>query len=145
MQTTWILTADAAEGIIYKTSGGKGELIEHMRFEHPQSRLRDRELTTDLPGRAYDSAGHGRHAMEQTVDPKRHEAETFAGELTEYLHRACNSGACERLYIAAPPAFLGMLRERYSKPVRQALKQELDNHLLAKEPRELRRHLPEYL
>jgi protein required for attachment to host cells len=145
MQTTWILTADTAEGFIYKSAGGKSELVEHAHFEHPESRLHDRDLTTDLPGRAYDSAGHGRHAMEQSVDPKKHEAERFAKELLEYLHRACSNGACEKLYVAAPPAFLGMLRGHYSKPVQQALKLELDSHLVDRKPDELRKRLPEYL
>ena len=145
MQTTWVLAADAAGGVIYTTSGGRAELVEHQHFAHPQSRLHDRELTTDLPGRAFDSAGQGRHAMEQQVDPKKHEAERFAGELAEYLHRACSAGECEKLYIVAPPTFLGMLRERYSKPVAQALKMEMDNHLVARKPDELRKRLPEYL
>ncbi|MDX8408092.1 MAG: host attachment protein [Mariprofundaceae bacterium] len=145
MQRIWILTADNAEAVIYSSNGGRSDLIEHKRFTHPQSRLHDRDLTSDLPGRTYDSAGHGRHAMEQPLDPKKHEAATFAKQLADYLHHACSDGSCNKLYIAASPAFLGLLREHYSKPVQQVLAQELDCNLVAQPADSVRSHFPEYL
>jgi len=145
MKRIWILTADNAEAVIYQSNGGKSDLIEHKRFTHPQSRQHDRELTSDLPGRTYDSAGHGRHAMEQPLDPKKHEAATFAKELADYLHQACSTGACDKLYIAAAPAFLGLLREHYSKPVQQVLAEELDRNLISQAADAVRSHFQEYI
>ena len=145
MQSTWILAAGKAEAVIYTSRGGKNGLAEHRRFEHPEGRMHDRELTSDLPGRAYDSSGQGRHAMEQAVDPKTHSAIGFAKELAEQLHRACDAGECRKLYIAAPPAFLGLLREKYSKPVQDALALELNNNLVGLNADEVRGHLPEYI
>jgi len=145
MQTTWILTAGNADAVIYASRGGKSDLSEHKRFEHPRGRMHDRELTSDLPGRAYDSSGKGRHAMEQSVDPKKHEAIIFAKQLSEYLHHACTTGTCNKLYIAAPPAFLGILREHYSTPVEQALALEVNNNLVSLGANEVRGHFPEYL
>jgi len=145
MQTTWILTADNAEAVIYTSSGGKNDLSEHKRFSHTASRLHDRELTSDLPGRAYDSSGQGRHAMEQQLDPKKHEAMLFAKDLADFLHHACTTGSCDKLYVAAAPAFLGILREHYSKPVKAALVQELDANLVSQSAADMRSHFPEYL
>ena len=145
MDTIWVLSAASADAVVYKSKGGKDGLHEHKRFEHAQARLHDRELTTDLPGRAYDSAGHGRHAMEQPTDPKRHEADAFARELADYLEHGCTAGACEKLYIVAPPAFLGLLRKHYSKPVQQCLAQEVDLNLSNIDARDIRSRLPEYL
>lgn len=145
MQSVWILAAGNAGATIYTCRGGKGGLSQHRRFEHPEGRLHDRELTSDLPGRAYDSSGEGRHAMEQSVDPKKQQSIAFAKKLTEALHRACNAGECDKLYVAAPPAFLGMLREHYSKPVQQALAMEVNNNLVGLSADEVRGHFPEYL
>ncbi len=145
MSRIWVLAADSAQAVVYTSTGGRAGLSEHRRFDHQDSRKHDRELTTDLPGRAFDSAGQGRHAMEQPTDPKKHEAESFARELGEYLHKACANGDCDKLYVVAPPAFLGLLREQYSKPVQQALNSEIGRHLASLKPDELRSHLPEYL
>lgn len=145
MQTIWILVAGNAEAIIYKSSGGKDSLSEHKRFAHPRGRLHDRELSSDLPGRAYDSSGEGRHAMQQEIGPKEHESVMFAKQLTDYLHHACTTGACNRLYIGASPAFLGTLRELFSKPVQQAVAMEVNNHLVPMAVDELRAYFPEYL
>jgi protein required for attachment to host cells len=131
--------------VIYTSKGGKAPLSEHKRFSHPSSRLHDRELTTDLPGRAYDSSGQGQHAMEQPLDPKKHEALLFAKELSDFLHHACTTGSCDKLYVAAAPAFLGILREHYSKPVQTALAKELDLNMVSQAIEATRSHLPEYL
>jgi protein required for attachment to host cells len=145
MQTIWILAAGNAEAVIYASTGGKNDLCEHKRFEHPNARLHDRDLTSDLPGRTYDSSGQGRHAMEQALDPKKNEGITFAKELADFLHHACSTGACSKLYVAAAPAFLGILRELYSTPVEKALVLELNSNLVPLKTDEVRAHFPEYL
>jgi len=145
MQTIWVLTADNAKAVIYTSKGGKSALSEHKRFNHPESRLHDRELTSDLPGRAFDSAGQGRHVMDQPLDPKKHEAILFAKELNDFLHHACSTGACSKLYVTAAPSFLGMLREHYSKPVQKALAQELNLDLAAFDAEDVRSRFPEFL
>ncbi len=83
--------------------------------------------------------------MEQPLDPKKHEAAIFARELADVLHHGCSTGTCDRLYIAAAPAFLGLLRKHYSKPVQQMLVQEINSNLVALPPDAVRRHLPEFL
>ncbi len=145
MKSIWILAAGNAGAFIYASQGGKGELSEHKRFEHPEGRMHDRELTSDLPGRAYDSFGKGRHAMEQTVDPRKQQSIAFAKQLAAYLHQACSAGECSKLYIAAPPAFLGVLREHYSKPVQQTLAMEVNVNLVGLTADDVRGHFPEYL
>lgn len=145
MESIWVMAAGNAGATIYTSRGGKAELSELRHFEHPEGRLHDRELTSDLPGRAYDSSGEGRHAMEQTVDPKRQQSIVFARKLAEALHRACSAGECGKLYIAAPPTFLGVLREHYSKPVQDVLAMEVNNNLVGLTADEVRGHFPEYL
>lgn len=145
METIWVLSAGSAEAVVYKSKGGKGGLNEHKRFENDEARLSDSELTSDSPGRAYDSAGHGRHIMEQPTDPKKYEADLFAKELADYLEQACNTGECDKLYIIAAPAFLGMLREHYCKAVHDSIAEELDLNLSNFAAEDVRSRLPEYL
>ena len=145
MSVIWVLVANRSEAVLYGAEGRKGVLSELRRFEHAEARAHDRDLTSDLPGRAFDSNGSGRHKMEPATDPKRYEAFVFARELVDFLCRGRQDGAFERLYIVAPPAFLGMLREHYDKGIEQALCGELDSDLVALRPEEVRKRLPDFL
>ena len=71
-----------------KTISATGPLSEIDALVHPEGRLHPREITSDLPGRAFDSGGEGRHAMESEFDPKRQEQVRFADEIATYLESA---------------------------------------------------------
>ena len=145
MSVIRVLVANRSEAVLYGAEDRKGVLRELRRFEHTEARAHDRDLTSDLPGRAFDSNGSGRHKMEPTTDPKRHEALVFARELVDYLRAGRLGGEYERLYIVAPPAFLGMLREQYDKGIEQVLSGEIDGDLVALRPEEVRKRLPDFL
>jgi protein required for attachment to host cells len=130
MKTTWILAAESARARIFSVSGRGGKLREVEDFSHPQARLHDRELTSDLPGRSFDSLGQGRHGMEPTTSPHEHEAQIFATEIARHLDRARHEGSFDALIIVAPPKFLGRLRPQLSKPVQDALVGEIDKNLV---------------
>ena len=60
---TWIVVADGARFGIYENLGpGKG-LRELPEEAAEQADPPSREMGTDQPGRSFDSAGQGRHAM----------------------------------------------------------------------------------
>ena len=82
-----------------------GELV------HPESRQHEQELTSDLPGRAFDSGGQGRHAMGTEISPKEQEAITFAKMVSDYLETARVQHSYEKLVLVAAPTFLGLLRK----------------------------------
>ncbi len=145
MSEIWVLVGNRSEAVLYAAEDRRGVLSERRRFMHAESRAHDRDLTTDLPGRAFDSNGHGRHRMEPSTDPKRHEAMRFARELGAYLREARQRGDYGRLYVVAPPAFLGMLREQYDKGIEQLLAGEIDSDIVALGPDEVRRRLPDFL
>lgn len=136
----WVLTADASRAKLFSTKSSSDTLREVESFVHGESRLHDRDLTSDLPGRAYDSQG-GRHAMEQRVDPKDAQAIRFAERLAAYLEDGRVHHRYDKLYVAAPPAFLGMLRDHFG-PVAPLVAGELDKHLTQCTPAELRTYLP---
>jgi protein required for attachment to host cells len=142
--TIWVLVADNSRARLLSTPFQNGELEEKESFVHTDSRLHDRDLTSDLPGRAFDSLGGARHAMEQRVDPKDAQAIDFAQQLITYLEDGRVHHRFDRLYVVAPPAMLGLLRDRYGH-LGPMVAGELGKHLTQCTPKELRGHLPTHL
>jgi protein required for attachment to host cells len=118
MTSRWIVVAHNAGADIF-TSEGKGRnprLWRHV--EHGAGRKMERELVADRPGRAFDRAGQGRHAMESRHTSREHESEIFARELGAFLDRGHDRGTYGELVLVAPPGFLGVLRRVLSERVR---------------------------
>jgi len=145
MKPIWILAANSSVACIYEAERARGGLHEVLRLEHPQARMHEQEMTSDLPGRAFDSGGEGRHVMGQQVEPKKEEAIRFARHIGEELEKAYCKGRFGRLYVAASPPFLGLLRQHYSNGVAAVLVDEMGKDLTQLRPDELRSRLPEYL
>ncbi|MDX8410589.1 MAG: host attachment protein [Mariprofundaceae bacterium] len=145
MAKTWVLAADSSRARLYAADKPNSPLSELKAFEHPEGRMHEQELTSDLPGRAFDSGGMGRHAMGQSVGPKQQEALNFARSLVGCLESSHRKGHFSELYVLAPPAFLGLLREYYSSSLNAAVKQEVGKNVSMLAAQEVRTHLPEYL
>ena len=108
---TWILLADAASARLYASGERPGDWTLLRELQHPESRMRPSGLLSDKPGRVKQSTG-SRAAMEPHTPRKKVEAERFAREIAQALDESVVSGACERLVLVAPPAFLGVLRDK---------------------------------
>jgi protein required for attachment to host cells len=142
MTKTWVVVAESSRARILLADGPLGSLTELEQLEHPASRSREQDLTSDLPGRAFDSMGEGRHAMEPHEHPKHHEAEVFARQLGERLDRGRLEGDFDRLILAAAPAFLGLLRKQISSETEKLVSEQIDKNLVSLDPAKLREHLP---
>lgn len=145
MNQTWVVVADSSRARIFQAEGVLGPLREVATLTHPEARLHTQELTSDLPGRAFDSVGAGRHAMERIVDPKEHEALMFAHQVATRLETAYNDGQFAQLVLVAAPRFLGQVRQTLSNQVAAAITYELDKNLTQQSAEDIRRHLPERL
>ena len=141
MNKRWLVVAESARAKIYTQAVAGASLEEVEDLAHSASRLHDRDLVSDGPGRSFDSAGQGRHAMEPGVQPQRHEAEVFARQIAARLKAASAGGEFEELVIAAPPKFLGLLREHLGSTTQAKLTQTIDKNLIRSTPAELVRHL----
>lgn len=130
MANMCILVAESARARLFASDGRRSSLSEVEDLTHSESRLQASELTSDLPGRVFDSAGQGRHAMEEAVDPKRREAEAFAKLLADRLESSRRAGEFERLVLVAAPRFLGMLRGNLSDPTRDCIAREVSKNLV---------------
>lgn len=142
MSKTWVLVADSARAKIFRAQSPVGPLVEVEDWVHPESRLHELDINADKPGRTHDSAGQGRHAMENEVSPKAQDAREFARQLAERLDKARTDGLFDHLLLVAAPAFLGLLREALSKPTRDRVTAEVDKDLVMHDPADIRAHLP---
>ncbi|RMG91453.1 MAG: host attachment protein [Zetaproteobacteria bacterium] len=139
----WVLAANAGFAKLWTAASPSADLEEFKVFENPEARLHERDLTSDLPGRAFDSAGEGRHAMEQQVSPKKEIAIRFAQEIARYLIK--NRDAMEKLYVAAGPEFLGLLRQSLNGNWDDDRLVEFSKDYTGLDGRALRSRLPDYL
>jgi len=144
MKLTWILIADSTRARVFTADSSASPLEEIEGFTHSESRLHDREITSDLPGKIK-STGAGGHAFEQPTDPKKHEIDNFAHSLAQHLEKAYNENRFEQLLIVAAPTFLGLLRSHLSEQVKKRVRFELNKELTLLSADDIRQHLPQYL
>lgn len=145
MSTIWVVSANSAAANFYTARTAIAPLAEQKQLSHPASRKKQSELVTDQAGRAFDSAGQGRHAMEQRVNAHEHEHEVFAREVAQELETIRDQHDIQRLVLVAAPAFLGMLRAELSEPLKALVSLEIDKDYTSLRPDELRARLPERL
>jgi len=82
MSVTWIMVANASQAKLFAHRGPKRGLELIKELLHPESREKTSNLVSDRSG-AYGGPGHG--AVGQPADPKHHEAERFAQEVSKEL------------------------------------------------------------
>lgn len=123
---TWIVIADRAEARIFERFDR--ELTQVEELNNAAGKLRDAELGTSEPGRSFESAKPGRHALGKGG---LHEqvASTFAQRIADRLGEARVQGKFTRLVIAAEPHFLGLLRSALDTATSRLVIREVPKHL----------------
>jgi hypothetical protein len=137
MPTTWIVTGDAARARILQVTG-RNRIEEIERFDNPQGRMHDRELSSDGHPRFNGHGGVGKPGSGTTGGPGNDreemsraeiEAGKFSKEIGRYLDQARIKNRYDRLYLVAPPRFLGMVRKELGKEVQKLVRDDLDEAL----------------
>ena len=145
MKPTWVLVADSSRARIFSADTPSAPLKEINTLAHPEARLHEQNLTSDLPGHQGDSSGSGRHGFTDEIEPKEQEIIDFAKHIAKHLEQARATNKYKQLLIVAAPAFLGTLRNQLSDQTRKMVSIELDKNLTQQKPEEIRSHLPEFL
>lgn len=145
MKKTWILVADNSHARIFTTANHTSPLEELETLAHPESRLHEQKMTSDLPGSAGGNGMGSRHAYQSESDPKEFEAEQFARDISVHLQAALDKGNYEQLLLVASPGFLGELRNKLPGRIKDRVCLELNKNITVQSPEEIRAHLPEYL
>ncbi|MFW3615192.1 host attachment protein [Billgrantia antri] len=145
MPTTWVMIADQSRARIFEMTESTGAMTEKETMVNPQGRLKDKDLGSDRPGRAFDTMGAGRHAMGKHHTPKEQSVIRFAHLVAEYLDTELHKASFERLVISAPPHFMGLLKQELSESTLNSITLALDKGLANLDAGEIRTHLPERL
>jgi protein required for attachment to host cells len=125
---TWVLVAQRGGARIFEIAGPGNALHLVQEIEHPQGKLKDRDLGSDEPGRGFDSHG-GRHAFEAEQGPAARITEQFAKHLATLLDDARARKRYTRLVLVAEPHFLGILRAALTRDTGAAVIASLNKDL----------------
>ena len=145
MSKVWVVVADSSRARVLESPNRVGPLTEVESLQNPEARAMNKDLNTDKPGRSFDSAGQGRHAMEPGIDAKQVEAIQFARRLRHFLKEQSEAKKFNKLVLAAAPDFLGLLRDNLDKVVREKISVEQDKDLVKETPEKIRESLPDFL
>ena len=142
MKSTMIIVADSARARVFTFAADRSELVEIDDLAHPEGRLHDREITSDLPGKDIGGTGSGGHTHEEKVSPVEHELSEFARRIAHYLDDARKANKLSKLMLLAAPAFLGELRSQFSAELKKLIVFELDKNLAKMDVADIKKHLP---
>jgi protein required for attachment to host cells len=145
MSNIWVVVADEAKARILSSSNSTEPLLELKMLSSPEAHLLEQDLVSDKSGRSFDSAGRGRHSMEEKSEYKEHYAINFAKDINNYLEKHRQLKSYSKLIIVAAPHFLGVLRKELSKGIVNSISLEIDKDLTMLESQKIRDHLPQYL
>ncbi|OXY83024.1 host attachment protein [Oceanimonas doudoroffii] len=113
----WIVVADSAKAVFYQQDWVENTGEEVMNLVHPQARLKASDLVTDV------------QAIPEKSDPCHTENQRFARDIIDEVRHALDHNQIGGFYLAAPPQFLGLLREAMDDRLRKALQRDLDKNL----------------
>lgn len=120
-EPTCIVACSAATARFWRSDSRFGDWTALAELSDELASNREADYASDRPGRAFDSAGHGRHAMSAPESGQDHQKQLFARRVADYLNRAIAANEVNVLVIIAGPAFLGFLRTELSEAARKAV------------------------
>lgn len=144
MEATWVVVADAARARQFRVERPRGPLIEEQDLVHPEERLAESELGSDEPGRVRGPAGQ-QHTFGSQDVKRTTEEQRFARELATALREGREQDRYRRLYLAASPHFLGVLRRELDAETSACVVTTWDKDFVGMRADEIRKHLPERL
>lgn len=141
MAVKWMIVANRA-GARFIEVGGQGRALElRDTIDNPRGRLHDGDLDADRPGRAFDSAGEGRHALSREESASERVAANFARKLASRLSAARKAHEFDELVLVAEARFLGLLRGALDDATSKSVVTSVDKDLVAFDLAALPAHL----
>ncbi|MCB1111553.1 MAG: host attachment protein [Chlamydiales bacterium] len=141
---TWIVVADGAKARLFKAHSNN-HLIEEETLVHPETREKASEIVSDRQGRTFDRFGGGRHGAGSDEEIKDEELKKFARDISGKLGELYNSNQLKQLIIAAPPRFLGVLKDSLDHNLHKILYHTVNKDLTTLSVEEIRGYLPSVL
>ncbi|MCB1472544.1 MAG: host attachment protein [Rhodobiaceae bacterium] len=125
----WILIADASRARVVEVLGASGDpqTLANLVFRNDVKKAQD--IMADRPGRTFDSAGKGRHAMVDSSDPVGEAERRFAASVLSEIESHASDDAFDRFVVVAPPSMLHHLRREMPQRLAERLEREIDKDL----------------
>jgi len=142
---TLILVADAANAR-YFLHEGLGHGIKALAARDVAEPHRpSRDIAADRPGRAFESTGARRSAMEPRHDAHDLKEAGFARRLAETLPDVMQAEGAERVIVCADPKTLGLVRGLLPVHAAERLAATLDKDLVKLPVKDMAAHLEDLL
>jgi protein required for attachment to host cells len=126
-----VLVADGQKSLLFRNEGDEKYPVLQMLSQESIANPATREEGSDRPGRSFSSISRRRSSVGQT-DWHRQTEERFARHVAGVLEDAAKDDDAE-LVIAAPPQFLGSLRDQLNASVKRRLVAEINKDLVHRE------------
>jgi protein required for attachment to host cells len=138
---TWVLVADASRARIFVDRGRRTGLEPVLELSCPASREHVKDRVSDRSGLKPGGGAGARSGVVPILDPKEAEAKAFARQLAELLKKKQNDQAYKDLVLAAPPHFLGLLRNSLDETVAKRVVTAIDKDFTSLDSQELARRI----
>lgn len=145
MKKVWILVADSSRARFFGVDAANSSLTEMKDLMHPEARMHEQKLTSDLPGSQAGGSVGSHHGVASEKSPKDNEALIFVREISRFLEDAQNNQEYDELIVIAAPSFLGLMRENLTADVSKHIILEIDKNLVKHSTDEIYQHLPKGL
>lgn len=139
----WIIVANSTHARFFKLDG-KHNLIELDALVHQESRMHEGDLVEQKSGKKLGETrfGSGFYPTNQQHPTKKLEALTFAKQVSDHIENARSNGQIKKLYLAASPNFLGMLRQAMSQSTINLVETEISKDITHLVPDEIKSYFP---
>jgi len=122
--STWVVIANASTARIYGKNG-QSHLSLITEFDHPASRKKARDLTTDGAGRYRARGGLAGGIYSSRTNPKEVEADHFANQLAKFLDHHHKLNDFKKLLLVMAPPFQGLLKNHIGDQLRHTISGEI--------------------
>lgn len=138
---TWVVTANSSVARFFKLNGLS--LMESNTLVHPEGRMLQRDYIEDRAGSTNPRFGTGSTtAYSQESSPKKNEAVIFAKQISDLIDHERRAGKLGKVFLAASPAFLGILRSEMNDQTLSIIEADLDKDITHLNPKEILTYFP---
>lgn len=140
--TTRVVVADEGEARFYDVENARAPLELVASIEDRTARLRDRDLESDRPGRAFARAAPNRAAMDGGRSARKQLRTRFARRIARRIEHARGRNEFDRLVLIAAPEMLGLIRPQLSESSRSMTAAEVAKDLTHQDEDAIRSYVP---
>lgn len=130
-----VVSTDSNTARIYRYEKRIAKVTLLKEITHPESKLKNIDLTSDRPG--HYKAGAGRGAYSPHKQAKEVEIDNFSREIAKELNRERVQHEYDGLIVISPPHMIGLLSQHLDKNVKGLIINSIPKDLIHFTEREL--------